>query len=165
MRLSYIPECHLQPTSPMSCHVNILPSCNWHPLSFIFDPSICDIYCVTLCVLSLVVSGVDTETSLCVVYNNRSLVEELRKTLCSLWQGNQSAFSPDSLFYAIWKIMPSFRYRARHEMFRPHAAHCKSDRCSRVQLSVMVSVRTCKPCSISEWFYVQFHPDPYNNMP
>ncbi|KAG7276244.1 hypothetical protein CRUP_018626, partial [Coryphaenoides rupestris] len=39
-----------------------------------------------------------------------SLVEELRKTLCSLWQGNQTAFSPDSLFYAIWKIMPSFRH-------------------------------------------------------
>lgn len=41
---------------------------------------------------------------------NRSLVEEFRKTLCSLWQGSQTAFSPDSLFYTIWKIMPSFRY-------------------------------------------------------
>ncbi|CAI5664144.1 unnamed protein product [Oreochromis niloticus] len=41
--------------------------------------------------------------------NSVSLVEEFRKTLCSLWQGNQTAFSPDSLFYAIWKIMPSFR--------------------------------------------------------
>lgn len=40
---------------------------------------------------------------------NRSLVEEFRKTLCSLWQGSQTAFSPDSLFYTIWKIMPSFR--------------------------------------------------------
>lgn len=37
-------------------------------------------------------------------------MEEFRKTLCSLWQGSQTAFSPDSLFYAIWKIMPSFRY-------------------------------------------------------
>lgn len=40
----------------------------------------------------------------------RSLVEEFRKTLCSLWQGSQTAFSPDALFYVIWKIMPSFRY-------------------------------------------------------
>lgn len=40
---------------------------------------------------------------------HRSLVEEFRKTLCSLWQGSQTAFSPDSLFYTIWKIMPSFR--------------------------------------------------------
>ncbi|XP_075996265.1 ubiquitin carboxyl-terminal hydrolase 3 [Genypterus blacodes] len=50
-----------------------------------------------------------------------SLVEELRKTLCSLWQGNQTAFSPDSLFYAIWKIMPSFRgYQQQdaHEFMR-----------------------------------------------
>lgn len=52
---------------------------------------------------------------------NRSLVEEFRKTLCSLWQGNQTAFSPDSLFYAIWKIMPSFRgYQQQdaHEFMR-----------------------------------------------
>uniref|UniRef100_A0A3Q1ENV8 Ubiquitin carboxyl-terminal hydrolase n=1 Tax=Acanthochromis polyacanthus TaxID=80966 RepID=A0A3Q1ENV8_9TELE len=51
----------------------------------------------------------------------RSLVEEFRKTLCSLWQGNQTAFSPDSLFYAIWKIMPSFRgYQQQdaHEFMR-----------------------------------------------
>ncbi|CAB1315726.1 unnamed protein product, partial [Coregonus sp. 'balchen'] len=38
-----------------------------------------------------------------------SLVEELRKTLCYLWHGGPTAFSPDSLFYVIWKIMPSFR--------------------------------------------------------
>lgn len=52
---------------------------------------------------------------------NRSLVEEFRKTLCSLWQGSQTAFSPDSLFYAIWKIMPSFRgYQQQdaHEFMR-----------------------------------------------
>lgn len=49
----------------------------------------------------------------------RSLVEEFRKTLCSLWQGNQTAFSPDSLFYAIWKIMPSFRYfNTVHRIFQ-----------------------------------------------
>uniref|UniRef100_A0AAQ5XJ29 Ubiquitin carboxyl-terminal hydrolase n=1 Tax=Amphiprion ocellaris TaxID=80972 RepID=A0AAQ5XJ29_AMPOC len=50
-----------------------------------------------------------------------SLVEEFRKTLCSLWQGSQTAFSPDSLFYAIWKIMPSFRgYQQQdaHEFMR-----------------------------------------------
>ncbi|XP_077452121.1 ubiquitin carboxyl-terminal hydrolase 3 [Stigmatopora argus] len=52
---------------------------------------------------------------------NVSLVEELRKTFSSLWQGNQSAFSPDSLFYAVWKIMPSFRgYQQQdaHEFMR-----------------------------------------------
>ncbi|KAM6960614.1 ubiquitin carboxyl-terminal hydrolase 3 [Aplochiton taeniatus] len=50
-----------------------------------------------------------------------SLVEEFRKTLCSLWQGSQTAFSPDSLFYVIWKIMPSFRgYQQQdaHEFMR-----------------------------------------------
>lgn len=50
-----------------------------------------------------------------------SLVEEFRKTLCSLWQGNQTAFSPDSLFYTIWKLMPSFRgYQQQdaHEFMR-----------------------------------------------
>lgn len=38
-----------------------------------------------------------------------SLVEEFRKTLCALWQGSQTAFSPESLFYVVWKIMPNFR--------------------------------------------------------
>ncbi|KAL3061506.1 hypothetical protein OYC64_009636 [Pagothenia borchgrevinki] len=47
--------------------------------------------------------------------NTVSLVEEFRKTLCSLWQGSQTAFSPDSLFYAIWKIMPSFRGYQQHD--------------------------------------------------
>ncbi|XP_072291193.1 ubiquitin carboxyl-terminal hydrolase 3 [Eucyclogobius newberryi] len=50
-----------------------------------------------------------------------SLVEEVRKTFCSLWQGNQTAFSPDSLFYTIWKLMPSFRgYQQQdaHEFMR-----------------------------------------------
>uniref|UniRef100_A0A3P8UP42 Ubiquitin carboxyl-terminal hydrolase n=1 Tax=Cynoglossus semilaevis TaxID=244447 RepID=A0A3P8UP42_CYNSE len=50
-----------------------------------------------------------------------SLVEEFRKTLCSLWQGTQTAFSPDSLFYTIWKIMPSFsgyQQQDAHEFMR-----------------------------------------------
>lgn len=53
--------------------------------------------------------------------NSVSLVEEVRKTLCSLWQGNHTAFSPDSLFYTIWKLMPSFRgYQQQdaHEFMR-----------------------------------------------
>lgn len=45
-------------------------------------------------------------------------MEEFRKTLCSLWQGSQTAFSPDSLFYAIWKIMPSFRYATVKQFIR-----------------------------------------------
>ncbi|XP_064170008.1 ubiquitin carboxyl-terminal hydrolase 3 isoform X1 [Anguilla rostrata] len=50
-----------------------------------------------------------------------SLVEEFRKTLCSLWQGSQTAFSPESLFYVVWKIMPNFRgYQQQdaHEFMR-----------------------------------------------
>ncbi|XP_059402297.1 ubiquitin carboxyl-terminal hydrolase 3-like [Carassius carassius] len=50
-----------------------------------------------------------------------SLVEEFRKTVCSLWQGSQTAFSTDALFYVIWKIMPSFRgYQQQdaHEFLR-----------------------------------------------
>ncbi len=50
------------------------------------------------------------------IYNTRnlkhddvSLVEEVRKTLCALWQGGQSAISPDSLFSVMWKIFPRFR--------------------------------------------------------
>ncbi len=27
----------------------------------------------------------------------------VQETLCSLWQGSQTAFSPDALFYVIWK--------------------------------------------------------------
>ncbi|XP_071794250.1 ubiquitin carboxyl-terminal hydrolase 3-like [Asterias amurensis] len=62
------------------------------------------------------------------IYNTRnlkhddvSLVEEVRKTLCALWQGGQSAISPDSLFSVMWKIFPRFRgYQQQdaHEFMR-----------------------------------------------
>ncbi|XP_072242000.1 ubiquitin carboxyl-terminal hydrolase 3 [Leuresthes tenuis] len=72
-----------------------------------------------------------------------SLVEEFRKTLCSLWQGSQTAFSPDSLFYAIWKIMPSFRgYQQQdaHEFMRYLLDHLHRElQCSRNGASHPVS--------------------------
>ncbi|XP_029010369.1 ubiquitin carboxyl-terminal hydrolase 3 isoform X2 [Betta splendens] len=75
--------------------------------------------------------------------NSVSLVEEFRKTLCSLWQGNQTAFSPDSLFYAIWKIMPSFRgYQQQdaHEFMRYLLDHLHRElQCSRNGASLSVS--------------------------
>lgn len=75
--------------------------------------------------------------------NSVSLVEEFRKTLCSLWQGSQTAFSPDSLFYAIWKIMPSFRgYQQQdaHEFMRYLLDHLHRElQCSRNGTSRPVS--------------------------
>ncbi|KAB1264379.1 Ubiquitin carboxyl-terminal hydrolase 3 [Camelus dromedarius] len=41
--------------------------------------------------------------------SDMSLVVEFRKTLCALWQGSQTAFSPESLFYVVWKILPNLR--------------------------------------------------------
>ncbi|KAK6179819.1 hypothetical protein SNE40_012090 [Patella caerulea] len=49
------------------------------------------------------------------------LVEELRKTLVSLWQGSKSSISPESLFSVIWKVVPRFRgYQQQdaHEFMR-----------------------------------------------
>ena len=38
------------------------------------------------------------------------MVEELRKILVALWQGNKTAISPESLFTVVWKVVPRFRY-------------------------------------------------------
>ncbi|EDO37466.1 predicted protein, partial [Nematostella vectensis] len=37
------------------------------------------------------------------------LVEELRKVLCALWQGNCVSHSPEALFSTVWKVVPRFR--------------------------------------------------------
>jgi hypothetical protein len=39
----------------------------------------------------------------------RSLVEEVRKVSCALWQERDSSLSPDSLFSIIWRLVPQFR--------------------------------------------------------
>ena len=38
-----------------------------------------------------------------------SLVEELRKILCALWQGQSGPISPETLFSVVWRVVPRFR--------------------------------------------------------
>ncbi|KAK6309449.1 hypothetical protein J4Q44_G00209120 [Coregonus suidteri] len=66
------------------------------------------------------------DTSVC-------LVEELRKTLCYLGHGGPTAFSPDSLFYVIWKIMPSFSFTDLEELDQSELYMCP--RCKKRQKS------------------------------
>ena len=47
------------------------------------------------------------------------VVEELRKILVALWQGNKTAISPESLFSVIWKVVPRFRYKASSSKPQP----------------------------------------------
>ncbi|PKU37431.1 ubiquitin carboxyl-terminal hydrolase 3 isoform x1 [Limosa lapponica baueri] len=75
--------------------------------------------------------------------NNVSLVEEFRKTLCALWQGSQTAFSPESLFYVVWKIMPNFSVYSPPFFYMLLVAVLERTNISNTKIVVVVPLSQC----------------------